>query len=56
MTDREYIQLLERSVIDDHRGRTTLAWLFLALIAVLLCLVPLQMRFGHDDFKPRELR
>lgn len=56
MTDRDYISLLERTVIDDARGKGTLAWLFLALIAVLLVLVPLQARFGHDDFRPTELR
>ncbi len=51
-----YIATLERDIIADHRGTGRLALLVLALIAVLLCLVPLQARFGHDDSRPRELR
>jgi hypothetical protein len=54
--DRNYIATLEREIIADHRGTGRLGLLILGLIAVLLCLVPLQARFGHDDFKPRILR
>jgi hypothetical protein len=52
----DYIETLEREIIADHRGTGRLALLILGLIAVLLCLVPLQSRYGHDDFKPRVLR
>jgi hypothetical protein len=54
--DQNYIAVLEREIEADHRGTGRLALLILALIAVLLCLVPLQQRFGHDDFRPRHLR
>lgn len=54
--DKSYLATLERDIIADHRGTGRLALLFLAIIAVLLCLVPLQARFGQDEFRPKELR
>ncbi len=54
--DKTYIATLERDIIADHRGTGRLALLVLGLIAVLLCLVPLQHRFGRDTFRPAILR
>ncbi len=54
--DRNYLATLERDIIADHRGTGRLALLILGLIAVLLCLVPLQARFGRDTFRPAVLR
>ncbi len=54
--DKTYIATLERDIIADHRGTGRLALLVLGLIAVLLCLVPRQHRFGRDTFRPAILR
>ena len=38
------------------RVRESMAVFAVCLIAALLILIPLQARFGHDDYRPRELR
>lgn len=54
-----YLETLE-SQIAAYRREEALSFrigvLALLLIAGLLCLVPLQAKWGHDDFKPRILR
>jgi hypothetical protein len=55
----DYLETLE-SQIAAYRREEALSFrigvLALLLIAGLLCLVPLQAEFGHDDSRPKELR
>lgn len=52
-----YAVTLEEHVIHDSRSpRALLATIVLVVIGVLVALIPLQARFGHDDFRPSNLR
>ena len=55
--DHNYTTLLEDHIIHDSRSpRAAMATIALFLMAGMLGLAWAQQAFGHDDFRPRELR
>ena len=57
--DRNYVATLEQTVEEQARRdriRETMGVVAIMLIAGLLALAWGQSVFGHDDFRPRELR
>ena len=57
--DRNYIATLEQTVEEQSRRdriRETMGVVAIMLIAGLLALAWGQHRFGHDHFRPAELR
>ena len=55
----DYLRTLEETTLEQSRRdriRETMGVFALLLIAGLLVLIPLQVAYGHDDFRPRILR
>jgi len=56
MVDANYVATLEQHIRHDAAStRGVLALVVLVVIAAMLSFAWAQARFGHDEFRPREL-